>query len=222
METLWFQLADSAFPTGAFAYSNGLEAVARAGVFSDARGLIAYLRAGCEQCVTWDIPFLDAAHAQGLAGDTAAWVDLAEEWESALWHPSLVEAGLEQGRAGLDLLAAMLPGGAELAGKLRLSGGPLHWLPVLGYCLGAAGASLRPLRRLHGFMLVRDQIAAAVRLGLLGPGAAQKIQASLLAGLEAHPDLDAGRSVEEAAKSSPFGEVGPGCHGFLYSKLFRN
>jgi urease accessory protein UreF len=75
---------------------------------------------------------------------------------------------------------------------------------------------------LHCFSQTRDQIAAAVRLGLLGPAAAQKIQAQILERVEANPDLDAELPVDSATKTSPFGEVGPGCHGFLYSKLFRN
>ena len=56
------QISDSAFPTGAFAYSSGLEAVARAGRFTSLQTLEAYVEAQLLQAAAYDLAFVAAAH----------------------------------------------------------------------------------------------------------------------------------------------------------------
>src|SRR5215218_2226908 len=59
---LAWQLADSAFPTGGFAHSWGLEAAWQSGEIADAAALARFLDASIAQAGRAGLPFLNAAH----------------------------------------------------------------------------------------------------------------------------------------------------------------
>src|SRR5579872_3919452 len=61
--TLW-QIADSAFPTGGFAHSAGLEAAWQHGEVRNRGELISYVGAGMHQLGRAALPFVTAAHAE--------------------------------------------------------------------------------------------------------------------------------------------------------------
>ena len=88
-------------------------------------------------------------------------------------------------------------------------------MAILG-CDGQATA------RLYLFMSVRGWLSAAVRLGIIGPHEAQRMQASLspqiaecsLAGWNLSADL--------AAQTTPLLDILQAGHDRLYSKLFQS
>jgi urease accessory protein len=217
--TILLQIADSAFPTGAFAYSNGLEALARGGKFADAAALEAYLDAYLKQAGEFDLAFVAAAHA---AEDEETFALLHAEWDATFWNHPVRQASLRQGRALVDALADTFPH-ADLS-SLREAGRreALHFAPALGRAFSRLGATRAQAcdAYLHGLM--RDQSAAALRLGILGPRAAQALQARALARSEARREGTEPPHWREARRSAPLAEAGQGAHGFLYSRLFQN
>jgi urease accessory protein len=219
--SILLQISDSAFPTGAFAYSNGLEALARAGKFPDMAALRAYLDAYLRQAGDFDLAFVAAAHAEEDAG---AFGVLCREWDASLWNHPVRKASLRQGRALLDSLAETFPRAGLAA--LRRSASPvewdLHFVPVFGRALALLGASAEQAGWVYLHGLVRDQMAAGMRLGLLGPRSAQALQAEALASAEARLRDTVPLSYREAWRASPLVEAGQGGHGFLYSRLFQN
>jgi urease accessory protein len=228
--SILLQISDSAFPTGAFAYSNGLEALARAGTFPDAAALDAYLDAYLRQAGTFDLAFVVAAHGEE---DPAAFEILCLEWDATLWNHPVRKASLRQGRALLDSLSGTFPhaGLKELKQAASKAVPPqgeasvewdLHFVPALGRSLGLLGASAEQACWVYLHGLIRDQMAAAMRLGLLGPRSAQTIQARALAAAEARLKGISPPPYREAWRSSPLVEAGQGGHGFLYSRLFQN
>ncbi|MCD6023746.1 MAG: hypothetical protein K0Q91_662 [Fibrobacteria bacterium] len=219
--SILLQISDSAFPTGAFAYSNGLEALARAGKFPDMPALQAYLDAYLRQAASFDLAFVTAAHAEE---DPAAFEILLREWDASLWNHPVRKASLRQGRALLDSLAETFPTPGLLL--LKASASPaewdLHFVPAFGRALGLLGATAEQAGWVYLHGLIRDQMAAAMRLGLVGPRSAQTLQARALAAAEARLLDSVPLPYREAWRTSPLVEAGQGGHGFLYSRLFQN
>jgi urease accessory protein len=261
--TSLLQIADSAFPTGAFAYSSGLEAIARAGRFPTLVALESYLDVHVQQAVGFDLAFVAAAYdaaqrelcdhsflediERGFGGEcvepgplndapsTLAALSLAtlcDEWDATQWNTGLRTASLRQGRALVDALidAFLEPRTVDADHKLLTlqadAARPdslLHFAPALGYSLATLGASRLQACNLYLHGLARDQAAAAVRLGIVGPRAAQTLQARCLA--RAAQRLGDGTAIptpRRARRTAPLVDAGQGGHGFLYSRLFQN
>jgi urease accessory protein len=220
--SILLQIADSAFPTGAFAYSNGLEALARAGKFPDAEALESYLDAYVRQAGEFDLAFVAAAHASGEEGDDAGFARLCREWDATFWNHPVRVASLRQARALIDALAETFPH-ADLADLRRAaSAETLHFAPAMGRALARLGASREQACEVYLHGLMRDQAAAALRLGLLGPRATQGLQARVLARSTERLRGTRPAPWTEARRSAPLAEAGQGGHGFLYSRLFQN
>ena len=66
MDWLLWQLADSAFPTGGFAHSAGLEAAWQHGEVRNRAELLSWLDASLAQLAHAALPFVNAAHAEPL------------------------------------------------------------------------------------------------------------------------------------------------------------
>ena len=132
------------------------------------------------------------------------------------------QASLRQGRAFLDALSDAFPH-ADLA-DLRRAGRAeaLHFAPALGRAFARLGASRDQTCGVYLHGLMRDQAAAALRLGILGPRATQALQARALARAEARLRDREPPHWRDARRSAPLAETGQGLHGFLYSRLFQN
>jgi urease accessory protein len=223
--SILLQISDSAFPTGAFAYSNGLEALARAGKFADVAALGRYLDAYLRQAEGFDLAFVAAAHAEE---DDGAFEILCIEWDATFWNQPMRKASLRQGRALLDSLADTfaetfpVEGLRALRAQAAADNGEIHFAPSLGRALALLGASREQAAWVYLHGLARDQTAAAMRLGLLGPKSAQALQARALEAAEARVRETAPPPYREAWRTSPLVEAGQGGHGFLYSRLFQN
>ncbi len=216
------QVADSAFPTGAFAYSNGLEALARAGRFPDAVALETYLETCLRQAEGFDLAFIVAAHE---SGEENSFAELCLTWDAFYWNQNIRKASLRQGRACLNLLCELFPNPGLEALKTNADANQwtLHFALALGRSLSLMGISRMETCWVYLHGLVRDQVAAVVRLGLLGPRTAQSMQAGVLA--QSLKRIGEGLNLptpKNAWRTAPLIEVGQGGHEFLYSRLYQN
>ncbi len=242
----FLQIADSAFPTGAFAYSSGLEALARAGRFPSLHALEEYFEAHLRQAGEFDLAFVAAAHDEA-AHDPVAFEALCAEWDATQWNTAMRTASLRQARALLDALGDTFPHpGIEALRSMRANQAMqekgahhaattttatttaaaaenLHFALALGRALALLGASREQTCSLYLHGIIRDQAAAAVRLGLVGPRAGQELQARAMRGAaERLGDGSALPAPREARRTAPLVETGQGGHDFLYSRLFQN
>jgi urease accessory protein len=162
------QHADSAFPSGSFAFSNGIEGLVGLGAKLDRSGLAAMIAAIIRH--RWaGADRVALVHAHRAGHDFAAIAVVDATLEAA----TIVEP-LRTGskRNGLALLAAHARLGTPLAFELRarIDAGrtPGHLPVVQGFLWQKLGLSERDAVAISGYTTALALITAAVRLGAIG------------------------------------------------------
>jgi urease accessory protein len=174
------QHADSAFPSGSFAFSNGIEGLAALNAPLDGGGLrdvvVMLLR---HRWATSDRIAVARAHRARGYLDAIAAIDQSVE-AATLAEP--LRTGSK--RNGNALLAAHVrlqtPGAAGL--RALIEDGKTHGhLPVVqGFVWRARGIGEADAVAVSGYAAASGLIAAAVRLGLIGAVEAQAVLADIL------------------------------------------
>jgi urease accessory protein len=219
MDWIALQLADASFPTGGFAHSGGLEAAHQAGALAGPGAVAHFLDDGLWAAGHLTLPFVAAAHA-----DPGALVALDGAHDAALRSPIANRASRSQGRAHLDACVRAF-GGRELDGlreAVRAARSPRHLAPVFGATLGVLGVARDDALRLHLHATARGVVSAAVRLGIAGPGEAQRLQASAAATQSAVLAECAGRAPADQCQTAPLADLLGAGHDRLYSRLFTS
>lgn len=213
---LVWQLADSAFPTGGFAHSGGLEAAWQAGVARNAAELPALLLQLLHQAAAMTAPFLIAAH-----GANAPLADLDDRLDAMLSNHVANRASRLQGKAFLSTAGRVFGDACERV-RAALLESPGHLPIAFGAGARALGLPMDTALRLYLFGTLRGLVSAGVRLNALGPLGAQELQAGLAPALE-RLALEARRwTLEDAAQTAPLLEVAQGLQDRLYSRLFQS
>ena len=175
------QHGDSAFPSGSFGFSNGIEGLAALGARFDRAGLIGVVTAAIRhRWASADRVALTLAYRAGTDLEHIGAVDAAFE-AAALVEP--LRSGSK--RNGAALLAAHLrlqtPGASQLRAAIDV-GRALGHLPVMqGFAWRAIGMSQADAVAVSGYAAASGLVAAAVRLGTIGAVEAQLVLNSVLA-----------------------------------------
>jgi urease accessory protein len=173
------QHGDSAFPSGGFAFSWGLETLKADGLVIDADRVAGFVRhqlAG--RWAVQDRYFLH--HAVAAGGDIAILAALDREIEAMTLASELREGSRRAGRTLLRAHAGLqTPGVATFQAAVR-SGAALGHLPV-AQAVAWTGAGLSPteIETVSAYSLVAGLAQAAVRLSLLGALEAQVMVAAI-------------------------------------------
>jgi len=216
-------LVDSAIPTGSFAYSYGLESSITLGLVQTDAELRHYLYAYLQQAGSLELPFMAACFAYGptLAHELG---EVAQEYDAQLLVPALHRASGVQGRTWLKLLGSFYPE-AEMAAITRWFAArklPPHFTLAFTLGLQRAGFGLPDVQAMYLHMLLRDQLSAAIRLGLLGPLEGHRLQHDFYAVFEHLLAAEAGKSYRQASRSAFLLDMAQVLHEGLYSRLFQN
>ena len=216
-DLLLWQLADSAFPTGSFAHSWGLEAAWQSGEVPDLGALRRFVHDALEQAGRGVLPLLNAAHRQP---DRLAELDgIANLF---MINPVANRASRAQGRAFSATCARVWPSPtvSALDGQIRQVCG--HAGPAMGAMLNALGVSEDDARHLCLYGTARGVLAAAVRLGIAGSYDAQRLQHEVAPSLLAIAERWASLDENDLAQTAPLLDVLQSAHDRLYSRLFQS
>ena len=214
--TLW-QLADSAFPTGGFAHSGGLEAAWQHGEVRNRGDLRDWLSTSLHQISRAALPFVNAAHIEPERLDE--FDQLCDAFTS---NHVANRASRSQGRSFLSAAERIFK---SQISNLKSEPRPpafAHLAPVFGAVMRSLDVPHNTVARLFVFTHLRSVIASAVRLNIVGPMEGQTIQFQLSEQAESVALHGATLTLEDLAQTAPLLDLWQGAQDRLYSRLFQS
>lgn len=215
MESRWrfWQFLDSAFPTGGFAHSGGLEAARQHGEISGRAGLEAWITTSLRQLAHASLPWVCTAHREPHRIH-----ELDDLSDAFLTNHVANRASRLQGSA------LVLAADRALGARLPDSSEPLpfqHLAPLFGALARHLGFPLDDTARGFVFIQLRGWVAAAVRLNIVGPLAGQAVQAAVSNHADRATELGLSLSLDDLAQTAPLLDLWQGTQDRLYSRLFQ-
>ena len=214
---LTWQVVDSAFPTGVFAHSWGLEAAWQQGEVSDLDALRVFLEASIQQAGHASLPLMNDAYRspeQLEALDALA--------DAFLLNAVANRASRIQGRTLLGTAGRIWPSAALAALQQRADATCAHAAPLSGAVFRTIGLSLAIAQKVVLYGTARGVLSAAVRLGIAGSFEAQRMQHACGPWLDRIADRCGALSVDDLAQTAPVIDLLQAGHDRLYSRLFQS
>lgn len=196
------QHADSAFPSGGFAFSQGLEGLAALDGKPDAARVGSFLQALIvTRWSTFDRVALVRSHRAGGDLDSIAAIDA--EMEAASVVETLRTGSKRHGGALLAAHGRLGTAGAVDYRARIASGAAFGHLPIVqGLVWAATGIAADDAVAMAGYGVAAGIVSAAIRLGLVGAIDGQRLIAEAL-------DAIAGRSAAAIADDEPLAGFSP-------------
>ncbi len=214
---LTWQIVDSAFPTGAFAHSYGLESAWQHGEVEGPDGLHRFLHGAILQAGHTTLPLLNSAYQR--PEDLA---ELDEICDVFLINAVANRASRIQGRSLVATAARIWPTGPMIALRTLSQATYAHVAPLSGATFRVLGLPLGTMQRVALFGAARAVVAAAVRLGIAGSFEAQRLQHASAGWLEEVARRCCTLSVDDLAQTAPVVDILQAGHDRLYSRLFQS
>ena len=139
-------------------------------------------------------------------------------YDAMIAAPAMRRASLILGKNWLRLMTGLYPE-VKFANLRRAYA---HYTVVFGLGLKAVGFTQADAQQLYMFQVLRDQMSAAVRLGIVGPMEATRRQLGLYLHCEELLAEVAGRPYAQATRCAPQLDIAQSVHDDLYSRLFQS
>jgi urease accessory protein len=214
---LIWQLIDSAFPTGGFAHSSGLEASWQYGEVKNRSELVSFVEATLHQLSRAALPFVIATHSEP---------DRLEEFDQLFdaftTNHVANRASRAQGKAFLNAIQRVF------FSKKEPSSPPLpatpfnHFTCIFGGTTRLLDIPQETATHLFFFNHLRGILAAAVRLNIIGPMEAQSLQHQFSATAQDILKTGVPLTLNDIAQTSPLLDIWQGAQDRLYSRLFQS
>lgn len=178
---LWLlQANDTAYPSGSYAHSFGLEELVEAGVVKTAADLEEFIgKQILPALLTFEIPFFAKAHAAAVSGNLDELLALDTELDAWRIPAELRDASRRIGSQRLDLLAQLDP--SPLVMEYRSRSPRSHHLVVTA--LELSSLPVNQAARAFSFQSVAGLAAASMKLMRVGQTACQLVVRRSLATL---------------------------------------
>lgn len=223
IDFLLLHISDSAFPTGAFAYSSGLEALAEFGFITSESELADYLFEVLKQAISFDVPFLNSI-CTSLENEPEL-CQIIKTYDATFVSGEMLNGSLNLGKNWLRLLRDVLQENEVsdfINDTFRRNRLPRHLLIVMAISLKKTGFTQEQIILFHLNSIIRDQVSAAIRLGIVGPMQGHALQKIIYSELSEKIKIDYKKTYVDASKSGVMTDLAQILHNNVYSKLFKN
>lgn len=216
--TLW-QIVDSAFPTGGFAHSNGLETAKQAGQVRDEDDLVEFSQVVLQQAADTVLPYVECVYQTPESLTTAD-----AHCDAFLVNPVANRASRAQGNGLIVAATSAFPGEAlaQFKRTARREQWPSHVAPLYGAIFRQLEIPLSDIRRSVLYVTVRTVLSAAIRLNIVGPLRSQALQQELAPYAEHLLQRRVVTDYRRVTQSAPVLDVWQSSHDRLYSRLFHS
>ena len=214
------QLADSSFPTSAFAFSNGLEGLAHLDILRTEADITAAIHVQIEEGLAGvDLPAVLHAHTAASEARLEGIAELDALLSALKPVPAFRAASLKVGRRFLESAAAIVDDPLVWAHR---AGGGSHYASAWGVVCARTGIDAEIAALAFGSVALHGQTAAAVRLGLIGQSAAQRIATALQPALVAAMTSAKSTGLEEMGAYQPCFDIAGLRQPDLETRLFAS
>lgn len=214
---LAWQVVDSAFPTGTFAHSWGLEAAWHQGEIETPGALEAFVHASVQQAAHASMPLVNAAYRE-----TDRLESLDELANAFLLNAVANRASRIQGRTLVTTACRVWSSAALTDLAKRAQSLCAHVAPLTGATFRAVGLPLPTVQRATLYATARGVLSAAVRLGIVGSYEAQRMQYACGDTLERLAARCADLGENDLVQTAPVIDLLQAGHDRLYSRLFQS
>lgn len=213
---LWLlQANDTAYPSGSYAHSFGLEELVESGVVTSPADLERFIeKQVLPGLLTFEIPMFARAHSAALAGDSGILLEIDTELDAWRIPAELRDASRRIGSQRLDLLARLDP--SELILHHRKISPRSHHLVVTALELSALPVA--QAARAFAFQTVAGLTAAPMKLMRIGQTSCQLIARRSL--MKLGEKIDAALSLPPDGWFNPLLEIASLRHARAHARLF--
>lgn len=213
-------LADSNLPAGGYAFSNGLESASHLGLLSNTEHLSAYLSTVIHNTAQSELPFLQSSNTT----DPDNLHTMLTTYDAMLTTPTMAQASTIQGRNLMRIMNTLYPSDAMTQlHQIRIKNQwPTHHTIMFGTTFHIAGFATLQTKQIFMYQVLRDQVSAAVRLGLIGPMEAAQLQKRHHTTCETAIHHTAETPYTHATRNAPQIDITQSFHQHLYSRLFQS
>jgi urease accessory protein len=219
------QLCDTALPTGAYAFSSGLETYTQQGLIPAVATLQEWLEVVLHHAVHGSHLLPVALAYRATTAKDWAQLERLDQHLTAMKHArELREASVKTGQGLLRLAVQVWPGPAverlqALYQQQRVAG---HQALVLGVIGCQLGCEERIIIEVAGYQWLSSMISAALRLLPIGQLAGQQLLTALLPHLPVIADDIHQQSWDDLSSAAPEFDIRAMQHETLYSRLFQS
>lgn len=212
-------MADSAFPAGGFTHSGGIEAAVQAGAIRGDRTMRVAMKAVIHQIAFGVLPAVSAVRSK-----PSRFGEVEGRLDAVLTNHVAHRASVAQGQAMLSAGPRIFRDASlrDWAAKCRASGSPGHLGAVFGYTARSLGLDNESAAELFLFMSLRSALSAAVRLGVIGPIAAQALMRDLSPTARQVAGQASALGLDDLHQTLPLLDVLQSGQDRLYSRLFQS
>ena len=213
---LWLlQANDTAYPSGAYAHSFGLEELVESGVVRSPLALEDFLEKQIlPALLAFEIPFFARAHAAALAGDAERLLEIDRELDAWRIPAELRDASRRIGSQRLSLLAELDP--SLLILRYREVSPRSHHLVVTA--LELSGLPVAQAARAFAFQTIAGVTAASMKLMRIGQTSCQQIARRTL--IKLGQKIDTALCQEPDGWFNPLLEIASLRHARAHARLF--
>lgn len=214
------QWTDSAFPTGAFAHSGGLETYTQAEIVQTAADLARLIEVKIASAATTD--FIVIHEAITAVDDFNRLIELDALCAASKFAQETREASEKIGRRMLDSVLNVLPDERLRQYRAEISAGRAmgHHAVIHGLACGCLGLDSREALLAFGYGLVANQASASLKLMSMGQTQAQAVIGAVQPVLAEAVDHALTKTLADFGSFAPGLEIRAMQHAGLFRRLF--